>query len=36
MIDTEQGRRLGDEVWKEMLEIVEKEEPDIREIVSAS
>lgn len=36
MIDSEQGKRFGAEVWKEMIDIFEKEAPDIKNIISAS
>jgi hypothetical protein len=34
MINSEQGRRLGDEVWREMLEVFEKEAPEIKRIIA--
>ena len=36
MIDSEQGKKLGDEVWKEMVEVFRKEAPDIEGVISAS
>ncbi|ERF76959.1 hypothetical protein EPUS_02671 [Endocarpon pusillum Z07020] len=35
MVDSEQGKKLGNEVWREMVEIFEKEAPDIKEIISS-
>ncbi len=35
MVETQQGKRLGDEVWKEMVAIFEKEAPHIKGIISA-
>jgi hypothetical protein len=35
VIDGEQGRKLGDEVWKEMTGVLENEATEIRDIVSA-
>ncbi|KAF7509384.1 hypothetical protein GJ744_008107 [Endocarpon pusillum] len=34
MLDSEQGQKLGNEVWREMVEVFEKEAPDIKEIIS--
>lgn len=36
MVNSEQGQKLGDEVWNEMIEIFEKEAPDIRRTVIES
>jgi hypothetical protein len=36
MINSEQGKRLGDEVWREMLDVFEKEAPEIKGIISDS
>jgi hypothetical protein len=35
MVDSEQGNRLRDEVWKEMVMVFEKEAPDIKHILLA-
>jgi hypothetical protein len=34
MIESEQGKRLGDELWREMLDVFEKEAPEIKHIVA--
>lgn len=36
MIDSEQGKRLGDAIWKEMVEVFKKEAPNIEEIILAA
>lgn len=36
MITGEQGQQLGDEVWREMIEVFEQEDPGIKGILSAA
>jgi hypothetical protein len=36
MVESGEGRKLGDEVWNEIVEILEKEAPDIRGTIAAS
>jgi hypothetical protein len=36
MVESAQGKKLGEEVWKEMCMILEKRSPDIKGIISAS
>jgi hypothetical protein len=34
LVDSDEGKILGDEVWREMVEVFEREAPEIKEIVS--
>lgn len=36
LVDSDQGKRLGDEVWREMVDVFEREAPEIKEIVSTT
>ncbi len=35
MLDSEQGKKLGNEVWRETIEVLKKEAPDIKDIIEA-
>lgn len=35
MVNSERGKQLGAEVWKEMVDIFEEEAPEIKDIISA-